>query len=93
MESSLLNKKLRIKNDLAESKREFDERQPSRETCPEPSCKQFFGNSTLMMQSHRSRYPDHFKGKAETSTKDEAAVTEDLRGKVHRRQKETVESE
>lgn len=56
-----MNKKLRIKKEIAESQKEFDERKPSRDTCPEPSCKQYFGNSTLMMEAHRNRYPEHFK--------------------------------
>jgi hypothetical protein len=114
-----VNKKLRIKNAVAESQKEFDERKPSRDTCPCPSCKQFFGNSTLMMESHKSRYPDHFKtvdivkeikaatdellavGPAKTVEewnqvvavlgevgKAEAALTENLQGKISRGKKQ-----
>lgn len=75
-----MNKKTRIKKEVAESQKEFDERKPSKEYCPNASCKQFFGNSTLMMESHKSRYPSHFTGAVQV-VKAESALTEDLNGK------------
>jgi hypothetical protein len=77
-----MSKKFKLQQELNESVK----REPSKEDCPEPSCKQHFGNSTLMMESHRSRYPDHFKASVAGPVKDEAVLM-DLEPKIYRGKK------
>jgi hypothetical protein len=48
-----------------------------------PRCGQHFGNCTLMMESHRSRYPDHFKASVVESVEAEAVLV-DLEPKIYR---------
>ena len=79
-----MNKKQRIKKDLAEAQQEFKARPTTREYCPDPNCRQYFGNSSLARESHMSRYPSHFQNKPlVVSVKKEAVLTENLEGVVH----------
>jgi hypothetical protein len=79
-----MSKKLKLQQELNESVK----REPSKEDCPEPSCKQHFGNSTLMMESHRTRYPGHFTVVTVALPEKDEAVLVDLEPKIYRGKKQ-----
>ena len=78
-----MNKKTKLKLELEEQVK----RVASSEDCPEPSCKQHFGNSSLMRDSHRMRYPDHFSAVEAKGSKKVEAAPVDLEPKIYRRKK------
>ena len=75
-----MNKKTKLQNELNESIK----REPSREDCPDPSCKQHFGNSTILREAHQNRYPDHFKAVEAKQPEKVEAIQVDLKPKIKR---------
>jgi len=83
-----VTKKFKAQQELEEAVK----REVSSDDCPFSGCGVRFYGSTLSRDSHRRLYPGHFTGEAQpVYAEREAAVTENLQGKIKRAKKEATE--